>query len=240
MKWIWILFVSVELVSACVQNLTMEAFQHQVVDSGGTSLPTYSYRNVADKVLRRLVWSMQKTYPYLGGAHLGPLQEQHSHKTWPNKYVRLWLQQKIREESPDLKYQFEISSLPTIILIRNHKFWTFTGNYTTKELSDFALKGYNAGVKNDLKPPKNFLEKLIFIISQNIESFIKTLDKLGLAFAPRPLKLAAVIVFLFSPILAVLLCIWLTRESEAEQVKAKGEEEKKADVAKAKKEKQAQ
>jgi len=61
-------------------------------------------------------------------------------------------------------------------------------------------------------------------MQQNIEGFIRTLDQLGLENMPRQIKISIVLIFLFSPILVVLLCIWLTQAENIEESK-KSEEQ---------------
>ncbi len=126
----------------------------------------------------------------------------------------------ISEDESELKYRFEIVSFPTILLIKGDKYKTFSGNATLENLVNFVKGGYKHAASQQLKPAKGPFGKLVFIVTQNVESFVRTLDRLGLAAVPRKVKVAGVILFLFSPIIAVLLCMWITKEPAEEKTKA--------------------
>jgi len=118
-----------------------------------------------------------------------------------------------RDENRDLKYQFEIYTLPTIILLGKNKFFRiFEGNYTIEELSTFIDSN---GVWNEqmLKPPKGIIGTIGFSLNENLESFVRSLDQLGLKSLPRSAKLLIIGLFLFSPIIMVFICIWSTQDN---------------------------
>ena len=118
------------------------------------------------------------------------------------------------DDETELKYQYEIMEVPSVLMVRNRQVYVFSGNNTTESVVQFIQKGYKKVVPQPLGPPKGTFGKLAFTVLGNLESFVKTMDHLGLDFLPRPFKLLLTLGFLLSPILAVLLCIWLTQEPE--------------------------
>ena len=109
------------------------------------------------------------------------------------------------------------------MVIQNQKYYIFEGNATLKNLTRFARREYKQVPENSIQPPKGTLGKIFFIASVNLASFSTTLDHLGFDFLPTFMKKLAVILFLFSPIIAALVCIRLTQEPE---VKREVEEKK--------------
>ena len=122
------------------------------------------------------------------------------------------------------------------MVIHANKYYLFKGNRTRENLENFLKIGYKSAQASMIKPPKGMLGKLSFLITLNIESLVATLDRLGLAFLPRNAKLFAILIFLFSPIIAVLICMWLTKEPTSDDSKPEAKKEGKAEtVAKEKK-----
>ncbi len=103
------------------------------------------------------------------------------------------------------------------MLIHEKKYYVFEGNATVKNLTKFAKREYNKLQQNEIKPAKQFWEKVWFTASVNLASFRPTLDRLGFDFLPQSLQDVATVLFLCAPILAVLLVIYLTQESDVVQ-----------------------
>ena len=136
------------------------------------------------------------------------------------------------DDYKDLKYQFEIYSLPTIVILKDHSFRIHEGSFTVTELKDFIENEDKIWDETILKPAKGIFGRTMFSISENIESFIKSMDQLGLESLPKYLKLLIIGLFLLSPIIVVLFCIWTTGEGSEESSpfkKSSKKEQKKED-----------
>lgn len=120
-----------------------------------------------------------------------------------------------RDEEPELKFQFEIVDVPTIMLIRNHKYYTFDRDATLKNLTRFSKREYKTVPANDLLPPKNRWDKLWFVFIVHFISFRSTVDNLGFGFLPTFMKDLIILLFLCSPVIAVLMCVKMTQEPDA-------------------------
>lgn len=92
------------------------------------------------------------------------------------------------------------------------------------ELSEFTNNN-KAWDEKMLKPPKGIFGTIAFSLSENLESFVRSLDQLGLRSLPRSAKLVIITFFLFTPIIMVFLCIWSTQVTPAELEKPKAPKE---------------
>ncbi len=118
------------------------------------------------------------------------------------------------EEQIELKYQFEVAALPTIVLVRQQQFYRFEDEITVENLVKFAREGYQGAQMNAVKPAKGMFGKLMFILSLNLDVFNSLFDSLGISFISKQVKFIAVLCVLMLPVLGVLLCIHFVKEPE--------------------------
>eukprot|EP01022_Parablepharisma_sp_SALTPOND_P018940 TRINITY_DN3164_c2_g1_i1.p1 TRINITY_DN3164_c2_g1~~TRINITY_DN3164_c2_g1_i1.p1 ORF type:complete len:1215 (+),score=110.64 TRINITY_DN3164_c2_g1_i1:8004-11648(+) len=137
-----------------------------------------------------------------------------------------------RDEQVDLKYQLEISHLPTIMVIEQQKCYIFEGEVTVDRLVNFARGGFKDVEPVLLKPSKGIIGKLAFIVSLNIEAFMNLFDSIGLSFLPKLVKALLLLIILLLPVAAVLVSVKVTQEPAMKFDEAVGAEEGKTEKSK--------
>ncbi len=121
-----------------------------------------------------------------------------------------------REEEAGLSSEHDVSSYPTVMVVKGNYSYLYRGMRTLDSFKQFALGGYaNETVLRRLVQAKSTWETIVAVLGHIIEGFIQLMDHMGLTFLPTPIKVALPLLLLFSPVIAIVLCILCMQDSDS-------------------------
>ncbi len=109
------------------------------------------------------------------------------------------------EEHHELKFRFEIATLPTILLVKGEKYAQYTKALDQASLLAFVQHANRETVTLSVPPAKSALEKLLVQVRWNAEGIGRAADMMGLGSQPLWLKVTISFGILFLPILLAYL-----------------------------------
>ena len=123
----------------------------------------------------------------------------------------------------DLKYRFDIAAFPTLIMLKNDKYFVYTGNMTEAELLVYIESTKRAAGGSEIPPAKTPFEILKLQTRDNLVGLSRMADFFGLKNLRIRYKVLVSIVILLTPIILAIVYTLMSKGKATAEDKDKKE-----------------